>query len=340
MSALGLDAATLVGNDSGGAVSQMFTAALPRARPPARPHQLRHARELPAEAVQPDAPAGAHPGRDVSLMAQPFRHRRRCGGLGSSPFAKKKIDPRAGRLLAGAHAGRRRRARDAGHFMAGAKQEPDAGGGEEARVLRVTGAAGLGPGGQVLPAVLRRAAARRLPDARIVEVPGAGTFVALDQPERVADAIRDFVIDRLTIRHLNWPRSNPREPRPIRKSRHFSAPFLALRLTRPPSFRRPGMQLGRQMADLFDQNEPKSALARSLNDAFAGIDGWSVSPPRRRSTLPDEPTRSPDPPGLGDSPRRSRLGAGRTARSGLGPRSPGRAARRRPRAASGGRPWR
>jgi len=43
------------------------------------------------------------------------------------------------------------------------------------------------------------------------------------------------------------------------------------------------------MADLFDQNEPKSALARSLNDAFAGIDGWSVSPPRRRSTLPDEP---------------------------------------------------
>ena len=45
------------------------------------------------------------------------------------------------------------------------------------------------------------------------------------------------------------------------------------------------------MADLFDQNEPKSALARSLNDAFAGIDGWSVSPPRRRSTLPDEPIR-------------------------------------------------
>ena len=46
------------------------------------------------------------------------------------------------------------------------------------------------------------------------------------------------------------------------------------------------------MTDLFDQNEPKSALARSLNDAFAGIDGWSVSPKRRRSTLPaDEPIR-------------------------------------------------
>ena len=43
------------------------------------------------------------------------------------------------------------------------------------------------------------------------------------------------------------------------------------------------------MTDLFDQNEPKSALARSLNDAFAGIDGWSVSPPRRRSTLAGEP---------------------------------------------------
>lgn len=46
------------------------------------------------------------------------------------------------------------------------------------------------------------------------------------------------------------------------------------------------------MADLFDQHQPKSALARSLNDAFAGIDDWSVSPRRRRSTLPDdEPIR-------------------------------------------------
>jgi hypothetical protein len=45
------------------------------------------------------------------------------------------------------------------------------------------------------------------------------------------------------------------------------------------------------MADLFDQHQPKSALARSLNEAFSGIDGWSVSPRRQRSTLPDEPIR-------------------------------------------------
>ncbi len=46
------------------------------------------------------------------------------------------------------------------------------------------------------------------------------------------------------------------------------------------------------MADIFDQNEPKSALAKSLNEAFAGIDGWSVSPRKRRTTLPDdEPIR-------------------------------------------------
>ena len=53
-----------------------------------------------------------------------------------------------------------------------------------------------------------------------------------------------------------------------------------------------GIQVGREMAELFDQYQPKSALARSLNDAFAGIESWSVSPRRVRSTLPEEPIRA------------------------------------------------
>ena len=44
------------------------------------------------------------------------------------------------------------------------------------------------------------------------------------------------------------------------------------------------------MANIFDQYQPKSALARSLNEAFAGIDTWSVSPRRRRFDV-DGPDR-------------------------------------------------
>jgi hypothetical protein len=42
------------------------------------------------------------------------------------------------------------------------------------------------------------------------------------------------------------------------------------------------------MASIFDQHQPKSALAQGLNEAFAGCDKWSIAPPRRRTadTLP------------------------------------------------------
>ena len=38
--------------------------------------------------------------------------------------------------------------------------------------------------------------------------------------------------------------------------------------------------------EIFDQERPKSALARGLQDAFAGCEKWTPAPPRRRSTLP------------------------------------------------------
>jgi hypothetical protein len=41
------------------------------------------------------------------------------------------------------------------------------------------------------------------------------------------------------------------------------------------------------MAKIFDQDQPKSTLAQSLNAAFAGCDQWTLAPPKRRSsTLP------------------------------------------------------
>jgi hypothetical protein len=37
------------------------------------------------------------------------------------------------------------------------------------------------------------------------------------------------------------------------------------------------------MAKIFDQEQPKSALAQSLNAAFAGCEVWTVAPSKRRA---------------------------------------------------------
>ncbi len=43
---------------------------------------------------------------------------------------------------------------------------------------------------------------------------------------------------------------------------------------------------------IFDQDQPRSVLARRLNEAFAGCEKWTVAPPRERR-LADEPIPTP-----------------------------------------------
>ncbi len=54
------------------------------------------------------------------------------------------------------------------------------------------------------------------------------------------------------------------------------------------------------MAGIFDQYQPKSHLAKSLNEAFAGCDTWQIAPPRRRpdGTLPQAPAGAFSSPAL------------------------------------------
>jgi hypothetical protein len=47
------------------------------------------------------------------------------------------------------------------------------------------------------------------------------------------------------------------------------------------------------MAKLFDQDQPKSALAQSLNAAFAGCDQWTVAPPKRRLATANADPKGP-----------------------------------------------
>lgn len=55
-----------------------------------------------------------------------------------------------------------------------------------------------------------------------------------------------------------------------------------------------------QDPQVFDQEQPKSALARSLNAAFAGCEVWTVAPPKRRLTPAPAVTKGP---GLTAPPR-------------------------------------
>jgi hypothetical protein len=50
--------------------------------------------------------------------------------------------------------------------------------------------------------------------------------------------------------------------------------------------------------EIFDQDRPKSALARGLQDAFDGCEKWTTAPRQRRSTIPP-PVRAASMPSPG-----------------------------------------
>jgi hypothetical protein len=45
--------------------------------------------------------------------------------------------------------------------------------------------------------------------------------------------------------------------------------------------------------EIFDQERPRSAMARRLDEAFAGCDEWTAAPPPQRRSAP---TLNPWPP--------------------------------------------
>ena len=191
MSALGLDQATIVANDSGGAVSQMFTAAHPeRVKRLVLTNCDTH-ENFPPKPFNLMPPLARIPGT-MTLMAQPFR----IGALrrmGFKPFAKKEIDHELvdSWLEPMLKDGGVRN--DAGRFMAGANKSQTL---EAAKALESFDSPTLlvwASEDKVFPLSYAERLAEAMPNARIAEIPGAGTFVALDQPERVADAIRGFL---------------------------------------------------------------------------------------------------------------------------------------------------
>jgi pimeloyl-ACP methyl ester carboxylesterase len=192
---LGLEDVTVVGNDSGGAVCQILVTEHPEriARlvltncdcfekfPPGR---------FKAMATMLKVPGAA------AVMAQSMRLRaNRRSPLAYGALTAKPIDDDL--LVAWTEpqirdAGVRR---DGARFMAGANTRYTMRAAEKLPQLKIPGLVVWGVDDRFFTAADARRLADLIPDSTLVEIPGAKTFVQLDEPTRVADAIAAFVSD-------------------------------------------------------------------------------------------------------------------------------------------------
>ena len=200
MDALGLETVTLVGNDTGGALCQLV----------ATEHPDRVSRlvltscdvydRFPPPPFKPLGPITKIPG-SVWLITQSLRPRLAQRLPIAFGWVTKRQPEKA----------RRRRVARPGPDVArrAARRREDlprdrlalhARGRGEAEELRQAGPARVGERGQAVPGRVRAPARRReLPNATLEEIPDSYTFIAEDQPERLAEVIAAFVRRPATV---------------------------------------------------------------------------------------------------------------------------------------------
>jgi pimeloyl-ACP methyl ester carboxylesterase len=191
LEALGLEDVTIVGNDSGGAMSQVLVS-----RRPERIGRLvltncdTH-ENFPPGPFKALPPIAKMPG-GMAVMAAPFR----IGGIARAafrPFAKREIPPELIRSWMEPGLNDPGVKRDLKKVTAGMNKRYTLEAAEGLRSSNIPLLLAWAPGDRVFPIKFAERLAREVPGARIVEIPDAGTFVPLDQPGRVADAIATFV---------------------------------------------------------------------------------------------------------------------------------------------------
>jgi len=190
LEALDLSDVTVVGNDSGGAMSQILVT-----RHPERVGRLvltncdTH-ENFPPGIFKAMPPLAALPG-GMSVLAAPFR----IGAVARAafrPFSKKPIPAEliASWMKPGMEDSGVRR--DLKKVTAGMNKRYTL---EAAKKLRDSDLPILlawAPGDRFFPISYAMRLAEETPNARLVEIPGASTFVSLDQPKRLAEEIAAF----------------------------------------------------------------------------------------------------------------------------------------------------
>lgn len=188
---LDLQDATIVGNDSGGAMSQVLVT-----RHPERIGRLvltncdTH-ENFPPGIFKAMPPIAALPG-GMTVLAAPFR----IGALARAafkPFSKKPIPPElvASWMEPGLHDPGVKR--DAKKVTAGMNKRYTLEAAEKLRDSQLPILLAWASGDRFFPLKYAQRLAGEAGNARIVEIPDAATFVPLDQPQRLADEIATFV---------------------------------------------------------------------------------------------------------------------------------------------------
>jgi pimeloyl-ACP methyl ester carboxylesterase len=191
LTALDLNDVTIVGNDSGGAMSQVLVT-----RHPKRIGRLVLTNCDTYENFPPGIfkamPALAKLPGGMTLLSAPFR----IGALARAafkPFAKTKIPDEliASWMAPSLHDPDVKR--DATKVTAGMNKRYTLEAAEKLRTSKLPLLLTWAPGDKLFPISAAERLAKETPNARIVQIPGASTFVALDQPRLLADEIAGFV---------------------------------------------------------------------------------------------------------------------------------------------------
>ena len=191
LEALDLDDVTIVGNDSGGAMSQVLAT-----RHPERIGRLvltncdTH-ENFPPGIFKAMPPIAKLPG-GMTLLSAPFR----IGALARGAFKPFARTPIPADLVASwmrPSLSDPAIKRDATKVTAGMNKRYTLEAAEKLSVSQLPLLLAWAPGDRFFPISYAERLARETPNARLVEIPDAATFVALDQPGRLADEIAGFV---------------------------------------------------------------------------------------------------------------------------------------------------
>ena len=191
---LGIERATIVGNDSGGAMSQVFAA-----RHPDRVERLvltncDMLENFPPAAFRPLARIARAPGA-LSAMMAPMRFAR-ARGVAFAPFARTKIGDDLLADWCRPYLSDRGVARDTRKFLVGMDKRHTLAAAEALRSFERPVRFAWGVDDRFFTLGYARRLAAMLPDAEITEIAEAKTFVALDQPDRVAEVVAAAIAGR------------------------------------------------------------------------------------------------------------------------------------------------
>jgi pimeloyl-ACP methyl ester carboxylesterase len=187
---LELEDVTIVGNDSGGAISQVLVTSHPERIKRLVLTNCDTHENFPPGPFKAMTPLAKLPG-GMHLIAAPFRIEA-IARRAFAPFAKTKIPDEL--IASWMEPAKTDRAvlRDAGKVTAGMHKRYTLEAAEKLRSSQLPIKLLWAPGDRVFPLSYAERLAGEAGNATITQIPDARTFVPLDQPQRVADEIADF----------------------------------------------------------------------------------------------------------------------------------------------------